>query len=439
MTRFAGKWIAVIVTMLWTVNAHAALSIEITRGVDIGTPIAIVPFSWDGPGKPAQNVSDVIESDLARSGRFAVLPRKDFVSTPHEDKDVVYKDWRVLKAEALVIGNVHQVVPGKIQVQFRLYDVFKGSQIAGFRYTIGPDMLRSAAHQVSDTIYEKLTGEPGAFSTRIAYVTREEPPGGKPVYKLQVADSDGFNSQTVVRSAEPLLSPAWSPDGSRLAYVSFEDRRSKVYIQNVIDGRRELIAEFHGINSAPAWSPDGRRLAMTLSRDGNTEIYIMRLDTREFKRLTFDPAIDTEPAWSPDGSDIIFTSDRAGSPQIYRMSASGGSAERLTFEGDYNARASYAPDGKSITLVSRQQGGFHIAVLRLDNLTMQVLTDTTLDESPSFAPNGRMIIYATEVRGRGVLASVSSDGRVRQLYKFEEGDVREPAWSPYKRELQYKE
>lgn len=439
MTRFADKWIAVIVMMLWTVNAHAALSIEITRGVDIGTPIAIVPFSWDGPIKPAQNVSDVIESDLARSGRFAVLPRKDFVSTPHEDKDVVYKDWRVLKAEALVIGSVHQVVPGKLQVQFRLYDVFKGSQIAGFRYTIGPDMLRSAAHQISDTIYEKLTGEPGAFSTRIAYVTREEPPGAKPVYKLQVADSDGFNSQTVVRSAEPLLSPAWSPDGSRLAYVSFEDKRSKVYIQNVIDGRRELIAEFHGINSAPAWSPDGQRLAMTLSRDGNTEIYIMRLDTREFKRLTFDPAIDTEPSWSPDGSDIIFTSDRAGSPQIYRMSASGGSAERLTFEGDYNARASYAPDGKSITLVSRQQGGFHIAVLRLDNLTMQVLTDTTLDESPSFAPNGRMIIYATEVRGRGVLASVSSDGRVRQLYKFEEGDVREPAWSPYKRELQYKE
>jgi TolB protein len=437
--RFAAKWIAVVGMVLWSVNARAVLTIEITRGVETGTPIAIVPFSWEGPAKLPQNVSDVIEADLGRSGRFAVLSRKDFISLPHEDKDVVFKDWRILKAEAVVIGSIHLVAPGKFQVQFRLYDVFKESQIAGFRYTIGADMLRSAAHQISDIIYEKMTGEPGAFNTRIAYVTREEPPGVKAVYKLQVADSDGFNSQTVVRSVEPLLSPAWSPDGRRLAYVSFEDKRSKVYIQNITDGQRELIAEFPGINSAPAWSPDGRRLALTLSRDGNAEIYEMSLDTRELKRLTFDPAIDTEAAWSPNGHDIIFTSDRAGSPQIYRMSASGGAAERLTFEGDYNARASYAPDGKSITLVSRQQGAFRIAVLRLDNLTMQVLTDTSLDQSPSFAPNGRMIIYATEVRGRGVLASVSADGRVRQLYRFEEGDVREPAWSPYNRELQYKE
>jgi TolB protein len=437
--RTAAKWITVVSMVMWSVSVRAALTIEITRGVDVGTPIAIVPFSWDGPVKPTQNVSDVIEADLARSGRFAVLPQKDFISTPHEDKDVVFKDWRLLKAEALVIGSAHMVVPGKYQVQFRLYDVFKESQIAGFRYTVSTDMLRSVSHQISDIIYQKLTGEPGAFSTRIAYVTREEPRGVKAVYKLQVADSDGFNSQTVVRSAEPLLSPAWSPDGKRVAYVSFEDKRSKVYIQNVIDGQRELIAEFSGINSAPAWSPDGQRLALTLSRDGNAEIYIMRLDTRELKRLTFDPAIDTEPSWSPDGRDLIFTSDRAGTPQIYRMSASGGAAERLTFEGDYNARASYAPDGKTITFVSRQQGNFRIAVLRLDNLTMQVLTDTSLDESPSFAPNGRMIIYATEVRGRGVLASVSADGRVRQMYKFEEGDVREPAWSPYNRELQYKE
>lgn len=439
MMRLAARCIAVMGMVLWSVTARAELTIEITRGVETGTPIAIVPFSWDGPSRLPQNVSDVIEADLARSGQFAVLPRKDFISQPHEDKDVVFKDWRILKAEALVIGSIHLVAPGKFQVQFRLYDVFKESQIAGFRYTIGADMLRTAAHQISDIIYEKITGIPGAFNTRIAYVTRKELPGAKSIYKLQVADSDGYNSQTVVRSVEPLMSPAWSPDGQRLAYVSFEDKRSKVYIQNITNGNRELIAGFPGINSAPAWSPDGQRLALTLSRDGNAEIYVMRLDTRGLTRLTFDPAIDTEAAWSPDGHDIIFTSDRAGSPQIYRMSSSGGPAERLTFDGDYNARASYAPDGKSITLVSRQQGGFHIAVLRLDNLTMQVLTDTTLDESPSFAPNGRMIIYATEVRGRGVLASVSSDGRVRQLYKFEEGDVREPAWSSYNRELQYKE
>ena len=425
--------------LLLAPEGRAVLTIEITRGVDVGTPIAIVPFGWEGAAPPAQNISDVIEADLARSGRLAVLSREDFVSMPHEDKDVVFKDWRILKAEALAIGSVRQAAPGKFQVQFRLYDVFKGSKIAGFRYTIGAEMLRSVAHQISDIIYEKITGEPGAFNTRIAYVTREEPPGVKPVYKLQVADSDGVNPQTVVRSSEPLMSPAWSPDSKRLAYVSFEDKRSKVYIQNMTDGRRELVAEFSGINGAPAWSPDGRSLALTLSRDGNAEIYMMHLDTRALKRLTHDAAIDTEPSWSPDGRDIVFTSDRAGTPQVYRMSASGGSAERLTFEGDYNARASYAADGKSITLVSRSQGGFRIAALRLDNRTMQVLTETSLDESPSFAPNGRMIIYATEVRGRGVLASVSADGRVRQLFKLEEGDVREPAWSPYNRELQYKE
>jgi TolB protein len=438
--RISLRWIAVTVMLLWSFSARAVLTIEITRGVDTGTPIAIVPFSWEGPAKPGQNVSDIVEADLARSGRFAVLPRKDFISTPHEDKDVVFKDWRILKAEALVIGSVRSAAPGKFQVQFRLFDVFKETQIAGFRYNVSADLLRSVAHQISDIIYEKITGEPGAFSTRIAYVTREEPPRGlPPVYKLQVADSDGFNAQTVVRSAEPLMSPAWSPDGNRLAYVSFEDRRSKVYVQNLTDGRRELLAEFTGINSAPAWSPDGTRLALTLSRDGNAEIYVMLLNSRALKRLTFDPAIDTEPSWSPDGRDIIFTSDRAGSPQIYRMNASGGSAERLTFDGDYNARASYAAYGKSITFVSRSQGAFRIAVMRLDNKTQQVLTDTSLDESPSFAPNGRMILYATEVRGRGVLASVSADGRVRQLFKFEEGDIREPAWSPYNRELQYKE
>ena len=425
------------INLLLVPAGHAVLTIEITRGVDVGTPIAIVPFSWEGSGKPPQIVSDVVEADLARSGRFAVMPRKDFISTPHEDKEIVFKDWRILKAEALVIGSVRQIAPEKFQVQFRLYDIYKESQIAGFRYTVGADMLRSVAHQISDIIYEKITGEPGAFSTRIAYITREDPSGVMPVFKLQVSDSDGVNSQTVVRSTEPLMSPAWSPDGNRLAYVSFEDKRSKVYLQSVTAGQRELIAEFTGINSAPAWSPDGTRLALTLSRDGNAEIYTLLLKTRELKRLTHDPAIDTEPSWSPDGSHIIFTSDRAGTPQIYRMSASGGSAERLTFEGDYNARASYAADGKSITFVSRQQGGFRIAIMRLDNKTTQILTETSLDESPSFAPNGRMIMYATEVRGRGVLASVSADGRVRQLLKFEEGDIRETAWSPYKRELQY--
>jgi TolB protein len=419
-------------------EGRAVLTIEITQGADTGIPVAVAPFAWEGPGKPPQVVSDIVEANLARSGRFSPVPREKQPSPPRAGKDIAFKDWRPLKAEALVAGSVRALPGGKYQVQFRLYDVFKESQLAGYRYTVGADLLRSVAHQISDIIYEKLTGEPGAFNTRIAYITREN--SAKAVaYKLQVADSDGHNPQTVVRATEPLLSPSWSPDGKRLAYVSFEDKRAKVYLQNVADGKRELLAEHKGINSAPAFSPDGKRLALTLSREGNPEIYTLNLETRELKRLTQDPAIDTEPAWSPDGRYIVFTSDRSGRPQIYRMNADGSRVERLTFEGEYNARASYAVDGKTLVLVSGHQGRYHIATLRLENGALQVLTDTPLDESPSFAPNGRMILYATEQRGRGILASVSSDGRVRQLYRFESGEVREPAWSPYNRELQYKE
>ena len=439
MLRPIIKFLTGLCLALTALSAHAVLTIEITKGSETGVPIAVAPFVVEGALKPPQDIAEIVYADLARSGRFAVIPRSSYISSPRDDKDVVFKEWRLLKAEALVIGSIRSVAPGKFQVQFRLYDVFKETQLAGFRYTINTNMLRSVAHQISDVIYEKLTGEPGAFNTSIAYITREPARQGPPVFKLQVADSDGFGPQTIVRSLEPLLSASWSPEGRRLAYVSFEDKRAKVYLQNITDGARQLLAEFKGINSAPAWSPDGKRLALTLSRDGNPEIYTMSLDTRELRRVTTDPAIDTEPVWSPDGRYIVFTSDRAGGPQIYRTAASGGTAERLTFEGGYNARASYSADGKSLALVSRQEGAYRIATLQLDTKAFQVLTDTSLDESPSFAPNGRMIIYATEVRGHGVLATVSSDGRVRQLYKFEEGDVREPAWSPYNRDLQYKE
>ncbi|HEX7043584.1 MAG TPA: Tol-Pal system beta propeller repeat protein TolB [Burkholderiales bacterium] len=431
-------FLMLLAPLLWSAPAQAILSIEITQGADVGIPIAIVPFAWQGQGKPPQDLAEIISNDLVRSGRFISIPRKDFVSFPKSEQEVVYKDWRVIKAEALVIGTITPAGPGRFDVQFRLFDVFKQAQLAGLRYTVSASLLRTVAHQIADVVYEKLTGEPGAFNTRIAYVTREAAnPKAAAVYRLQIADSDGHNPRTVVRSPEPLLSPAWSPDGKRIAYVSFEDKRSKVYIQNLADGRRELIAEFAGINSAPAWSPDGRRLALALSRDGNAEIYVLDLQTRRLQRLTSDPAIDTEPSWSPDGRYIVFTSDRAGRPQIYRMTADGRQTERLTFEGEYNARASYSPDGRMLTLVSAQQGRFRVATLQLDSGALQVLTDTALDESPTFAPNGRIILYATEVRGRGVLASVSSDGRVRQLYRLEEGDVREPAWSPYNRELQY--
>src|SRR3989344_5405739 len=414
--------------LLWPLASPALVTIEITQGADNGIPIAVVPFGWEAKNKTTlpHDVAAVVDADLARSGRFLTLPKKDFLATPVRDSDVTFKDWRLLKAEALVIGSITPAAAGRVEVQFRLYDVFREKQLAGYSYTVSPGALRGLAHQIADVIHEKLTGEPGAFNTRIAYVTREGARSGAAVYKLQVADSDGYSPQTVVQTTEPLLSPAWSPDGRRLAYVSFEDKRSKVYLQELAGGGRELIAEHRGINSAPAFSPDGKRLALTLSRDGNTEIYLFDLATRSLRRLTSHPAIDTEPAWSPDGRYLIFTSDRAGKPQIYRMSADGGDAQRLTFEGDYNARASYSPDGKMLTLVGREEGLYHIATLRLDTRALQVLTDTALDESPSFAPNGRLIIYATEVRGRGLLASVSADGRVRQLYRFAEGEVRGP-------------
>ncbi len=421
--------VALAFAAMWSSSARAALSIEITRGVEAGLPIAVVPFGLQAP----HDVAAIIAADLARSGRFAPLPVSDFVSQPHDEKSVVYKEWRLLKAEALVVGLVQAQPGGKYQVEFRLLDVFKERQLAGFRYTVGPELLRTVAHQIADIIHEKLTGERGAFSTRIAYITEE----AQKSYSLQVADSDGYGAQTIVRSDEPLLSPAWSPDGKQLAYVSFEDKRPKVYVQDVAEGRRNLVAEFRGINSAPAWSPDGRSLALTLSREGNPEIYRYDLGARLLKRLTDDPSIDTEPSWSPDGRSIVFTSDRAGGPQIYRMDATGGVAERLTYENDYNARASFAPDGKQLVMVSGAKGRYHIAVLRLDDRSLQVVTDTVLDESPSFAPNGKMLLYATEVRGRGVLATVSVEGRRRQLYRFESGDVREPAWSPYNRDLQY--
>ena len=420
--------------LFFSLGARAALEIEITQGVEAGIPVAVVPFEWKGSGVPPHFVSDIIEADLKRSGRFDTIPRGDFLSNPHDHTQVNYKDWRLIKAEALVVGRMQRMGADQYQVEFRVFDVFKSKQLTGFRYSVPGKSLRKLAHQISDIVYQTLTGERGAFDTRVAYVTVERSPT-RTRYLLRVADSDGYGAVTILESKEPILSPSWSPDGLRLAYVSFEKRRSMIFVQRLGDGKRELVASFPGVNGAPAWSPNGRMLAVVSSREGNAEIYTMDLQTKQTRRLTNHLAIDTEPAFSPDGRSIVFTSDRAGRPQIYRMRVDGSGVERLTFEGNYNARASYSPDGKRLTLVTNQGGGYRIGVFHIDSKGLLVITNTTLDESPSFAPNGAMILYATQQGGSGVLSAVSADGRVKQVLRFQKGDVREPAWSPYNRKL----
>ncbi len=426
--------ICLLLLLCVTGAARAALTIEITQGMEGATPIAVVPFDTsNNPAPPPQDVSGIIAADLARSGRFAPMDEADMLSRPSSVAQVRFRDWRTLGVDNLVIGKVETAGSGRYRISFRLFDVYRGRQITGHSIPATARQLRYVAHRIADIIYEKLTGEPGAFATHIAYVEVDQAPGGHKEYRLQLADSDGFNARTLLTSRDPLMSPAWSPDGRRLAYVSFEQRRASVFVQDTRSGKRRKVAAFEGINGAPAWSPDGTHLALTLSRDGNPEIYTLRLADGGLTRLTHGPAIDTEPVWSPDGRSIVFTSDRGGSPQLYRMPAAGGRATRLTFEGRYNASADFSPDGRVLAMVSGEGGRYRIATLDLASGLFRVLSDGALDESPSFAPNGSMIIYATEAGHRGVLAAVSSDGRFRQRFSVQKGDVREPVWSPFGR------
>ncbi len=429
------KIIALIIAVFWQTQVIAALTIEITEGVEGALPIAVVPFGWQGTAAaPGQDIAAIISSDLSRSGRFKTLPVSDMLARPQSDTEVEFRDWKVLGMENLVIGRIQPNGTGGYLVRFQLLDVFKGALLTGFSIPTTAANLRTTAHQIADVIYEKLTGERGAFATRIAYVVSTAGAGGEKRIALRVAAADGGDPETIVNSRSPLMSPAWSPDGRRLAYVSFDRGKPAIYVQEVFTGKRRQVAAYKGINGAPAWSPDGHKLALTLSKDGNPEIYVLNLNTKRLRRLTNHYAIDTEPSWSPDGRSLVFTSDRGGKPQIYQVSSSGGRSKRVTFEGGYNARASYSPDGKSLTLVTRQGKNFRIGVLELGSGRLQVLSTGHLDESPSFAPNGSMIIYATKTGGKHELAAVSLDGRVRQRLALQGGgDVREPVWSPYTR------
>jgi len=430
----------------YAANAWAILDIEITEGVEGAQPVAIVPFDWVGTGAaPQVDISAIVTADLRRTGKFRFIPEKDFLERPHHGGEVNFENWRALGVESLVVGRIRAASPGNVIVQFQLFDIYKRSgaaqtgpgepeykikQLAGYNLPAQVKDLRRTAHYISDIVYEALTGERGAFTTRIAYVTATGE-GKKTEYTLQVADMDGYNPYTVLRSSQPIMSPAWSPDARQLAYVSFENKKSQIYIQELSTGKRNLVSSQKGINGAPAWSPDGNKLAMALSRDGNVEIYIMELAGRRLRRLTNNTAIDTEPSWAPDGKSLVFVSDRSGKPQVYRIPVEGGRATRVTFQGIYNARPSFSPDGKSLVMMYGDDDGFHIARQDLDTGVIHMLSKGSEDESPSFAPNGSMVLYAASDGTRGILSAVSVDGKAQQRLKLQQGDVREPAWAPY--------
>ncbi|MEI7036525.1 Tol-Pal system beta propeller repeat protein TolB [Fulvimonas yonginensis] len=411
-----------------------SLNVDIVGGLKTATPIAVVPFAQQGGAPLPTDVADVIRNDFNRSGKFRALAKSEIVESPSRGADIKFPTWRLLKQDYIVVGRALDAGNGMVQVQYELWDVNKQQNLLNQSMPPAPvGDLRSVAHQIADAIYEKITGVRGAFWTRIAYITAVGL-GNNTTYSLIVADSDGYNPQVVARSRESLLSPAWSPDGRKIAYVSFESGNSQVYVQDITTGARQLVASHkRGINGAPAWSPDGSKLAVSLSYVGNPEIFVIDMATRKETRLTNSLSIDTEPTWSPDGQSIYFTSDRSGRPQIYQMPATGGAPTRISFEGQNNANADVSYDGKLIAMVQGNGNVYRIAIMdRSLGGQVRFISPGPIDDSPSFAPNASMLLYAATEGRRGVLYAVSADGQVRQRLVLSDGDVREPAWGPYR-------
>ncbi len=415
-------------------TALADITVEITQGGVARTPVAIVPFGWRGEGADMPlDVAEVIAADLQRSGRFAPIAEENMLQKPTTGAELDFDDWSFVKAEAVVVGRVVQTGENAYDVSFQLFDVFRREQLVGYRIPASRGTMRIVAHRAADMIYEKLTGIKGVFATKVAFVTAEQRQDGQ-TYRLVVADQDGHNETVILQSTDPLMSPAWSPDSRRLAYVSFENDRSSIWVQTLRTGNRIQVSNKPGINGAPSFSPDGKQLVLTLGGlDGNLDIHVLDLATRQTRRLTTHRAIDTEGSWSPDGRYIYFTSDRSGGPQIYRVPAQGGTPERVTFEGSYNARPRLSPDGKRLAMVHLDRGAYRIAVMDIRKKDVLVVSAGQQDESPSFAPNSDTLIYATRQARNGVLETVTADGLIRQRVSSGQGDVREPVWSPFPR------
>jgi TolB protein len=413
--------------LLASAPVRAQLTIEIVGGAGTTIPIAIVPF--ENESNYPLGITGIVGADLQRSGLFRLTDPAGIAPRPYRTEDVRIGDFKARGADAVVVGSMRPQPDGRIDVRFALVDAVKGGQLAGMSYQVTPAQFRATAHKIADVIYQALTGDVGVFSTRIAYVTKQGPR-----FQLLVADADGGNPQAVVASNEPLLSPAWAPDGTRLAYVSLENKKPVVYVQSLATGQRQVLANFRGSNSAPAWAPDGRRLAVTLTKDGGSQLFLINADGSGVQRLMSSPSIDTEANFTPDGRSILFTSDRGGTPQVYRLDIASGAVQRLTFEGSYNVSPRATPDGKGFVFVRREGGRFQVAIQDYATRQVQVLTPGPLDESPSVSPNSKLILYAAmEQGGRGILAAVSADGRVKQRLVAPATEVREPAWGPLPR------